>query len=111
MYDYLPKQVDKINFRGKYRQYDIDGNPYVYAIGDCVDHNGQLYVAVQNSQTKIPGTQEGKPFWNEFGAKFGFFIQEKPPQNADIGNRWYVPSTAIMYTYVREKTNRFWVEL
>lgn len=111
MNNYSSKQVDIINFKGKYRQYDVDGNPYNYVIGDCVDYNGQLYVAIQNSRTKIPGTQEGKSFWNEFGGKFGFFVQETAPQNADVGNRWYVPSTAIMYTFVREKSNKFWVEL
>jgi hypothetical protein len=105
-------KVDTLNFRGKYRQYDVDGKPYLYFIGDTVEHNSKIYVAVKPTATKVPGTQEGKSFWKETGGNFGFFIQEAPaPKNADIGDRWYVPSTAILYTYVKEESHRFWVEL
>jgi hypothetical protein len=37
---------DKVNFRGKYRQYDVDGNPYLYRIGDTVEYNGEKYTKV-----------------------------------------------------------------
>jgi hypothetical protein len=104
-------RVDTLNFRGKYRQYDVDGKPYLYFIGDTVEHNAQIYVAVRPTSTKVPGTQEGKTYWKETGGNFGFFIQETPPSNADIGDRWYVPSTAILYTYVKEESHKFWVEL
>jgi hypothetical protein len=50
-------------------------------------------------------------FWKETGGNFGFYIQETAPRTADIGDRWYIPSTAIMYTYVKEGNHAFWVEL
>jgi hypothetical protein len=104
-------QSDKLNFRGRFRQYDVDGNPYLYKIGDSVDFNGKKYVAVIPTSSKIPATQEGKPYWKELGGANGFFIQETLPTNANIGDRWYVPSTAILYTYVQEQSHKFWVEL
>ena len=103
-------QSDILNFRGRFRQYDVDGKPYLYRIGDSVDFNGKKYVAVIPTSSKIPGTQEGRPYWKELGTN-GFFIQETSPSNPNVGDRWYVPSTAIMYTYVREESNKFWVEL
>jgi hypothetical protein len=36
---------------------------------------------------------------------------ETPPTNVIKGDRWYKPSTGIMYTFVKEETNQFWVEL
>ena len=34
---------DKVNFRGKYRQYDVDGRPYLYRIDDTVEYNAEKY--------------------------------------------------------------------
>jgi hypothetical protein len=104
-------KVDTLNFRGKYRQYDVDGKPYLYFIGDTVEHNAKIYVSVRPTSSKVPGTQEGGVFWKETGGNFGFYIQETAPRTADIGDRWYIPSTAIMYTYVKEGNHAFWVEL
>lgn len=103
--------TDKLNFRGKFRQYDVDGKPYLYLIGDTVEHSGKKYVAVKTTSSKIPGTQEGSPYWKVTGGNFGFYIQEDTPAYAEIGDRWYVPSTAILYTLVKEESNKFWVEL
>lgn len=106
------ERTDKLNFRGKYRQYDVDGKRYLYFVGDVVEHKTQLYVCVRATESKVPGTQEGKDYWKETGGNLGFYIQETPaPKTAEIGDRWYVPSTAIMYTYVQEESNKFWVEL
>jgi hypothetical protein len=105
-------QTDKLNFRGKYRQYDVDGKPYLYRIGDSVELNGKIFVAVIPTSSKIPNTQEGSNYWKEVGGNYNFFIKEPPaPANSEIGDRWYVPSSAIMYTYVKEESNKFWVEL
>ena len=104
--------ADKLNFRGRFRQYDVDGKPYIYLIGDSVEFNGKVYVAVKPTSIKVPGTQEGNVYWKEAGGNYAFYIQEPPaPGLANIGDRWYVPSTAIMYTYVQEQSNKFWVEL
>lgn len=102
---------DKLNFRGKFRQYDADGNPYLYLIGDTVEFNAKNYVAVKPTSSKVPGTQEGNPFWKEIGGDYSFYIQETLPANTNIGDRWYVPSTSILYTRVIEEGNKFWVEL
>lgn len=106
------KQADKLNFRGKYRQYDVDGKQYLYFNGDVVEYKSQIYVCIISNTDKVPGTKEGDPYWQETGGDLGFYIQETPvPKTAEIGDRWYVPSTAIMYTYVQENNNKFWVEL
>ena len=103
---------DNINFRGKFRQYDVEGKPYLYLIGDAVEFGGKRYVAVKPTSTKVPGTQDGNIIWKEIAGNQGFYIQEPPPPvNVNNGDRWYVPSTAILYTYVQEESNRFWVEL
>jgi hypothetical protein len=102
---------DKINFRGKFRQYDADGNPYLYKIGDTVELNGKKFVAVKPTTSKIPGTQEGESHWKSIGGDSTFYISETPPPNPNVGDRWYVPSTAILYTFVKEESSQFWVEL
>jgi hypothetical protein len=104
-------RTDNLNFRGKYKQYDPDGNSYVYKIGDSVEYKGKLFAAVQVNTDKIPDTKEGSTFWKSLGGVEGFYISETPPTNAKIGDRWWRPSTSILYTYVLENTNRFWVEL
>jgi hypothetical protein len=101
---------DKLNFRGKFKQYDADGKLYLYLIGDAVDFNGKIYTAVRPTSNKVPGTLEGNNYWKEVGGDFNFFIQETPPQNAKPGDRWYVPSTSKLYTRIVEEGNRFWVE-
>lgn len=103
--------TDRINFRGRFRQYDVDGNPYLYKIGDSVEYNGKKYVAVIPTTLKIPGTQEGNPYWKSIGGDNVFYMSENAPITVNVGDRWYVPSTSILYTYIQEETNRFWVEL
>jgi hypothetical protein len=102
---------DKVNFRGKYRQYDADGNRYLYKIGDVVELNNRKYVAIKPNIFSIPGTIEGNESWRSLGSDDAFYISELPPANAAKGDRWYVPSTGILYTYVKEESNQFWVEL
>lgn len=104
-------KTDNLNFRGKYKQYDPDGNSYVYKIGDSVDYDGKLYVTLKAHVNKVPGTIEGSAYWASIGGEEGFYISETTPANAKVGDRWYVPSTGILYTYIRENSNRFWVEL
>ena len=40
--------ADNLNFRGKYKQFDADGKPYLYRIGDVVEHRGVKYVALKS---------------------------------------------------------------
>ena len=103
--------TDKVNFRGKFRQYDVDGKPYFYKIGDSVEYLGEKYVAIKPTSDKIPGTIEGSYVWKSLGGASTFFIQEEIPKNSEKGDRWYKPSTSILYTRVFENINKFWVEL
>ena len=104
-------KAESINFRGSYRQYDIDGHPYLYKIGDSVEYLSEKYVAVKPSTNKIPGTMEGSSFWKSLGGASSFYIQEDSPGNSEKGDRWYKPSEGILYTRVFENSNKFWVEL
>lgn len=103
--------TDNINFRGRYKQYDPDGKPYLYRIGDSVEYKGELFVATRPTSNKIPSTIEGDSYWKSLGNSEGFYISEFTPANPHIGHRWYVPSTGIMYTYIQEESNKIWVEL
>jgi hypothetical protein len=103
--------TDNINFRGKYKQYDPDGKPYLYRIGDSVEFKGQLFTAIKPNSIKLPGTIEGQNYWKSLGDSDGFYILESVPANSNIGDRWYVPSTGILYTRIQEESNKFWVEL
>ena len=108
------KVTDNINFRGRYKQYDVDGREFLYRIGDSVEYMGELFTTIKpTSSTKIPGTLQGNNYWRSLGSSEGFFISEyeETPANPDIGNRWYVPSSGILYTYIQEESNKFWVEL
>lgn len=102
---------DNLNYRGSFRQYDADGHPYLYKIGDVVEIKGKKYVATKPTSDKIPGTLEGNLIWKSLGGDTSFYIMETPPINPLKGDRWYKPSTAILYTFVKEETNQFWVEL
>ena len=77
----------------------------------AVEYNGKKYVAVLPTTLKVPGTQEGNPYWKSIGGDNVFYMSENAPINVNVGDRWYVPSTSILYTYIQEETNRFWVEL
>lgn len=101
---------DKVNFRGKFRQYDVDGNPYLYRIGDTVEYNGEKYVAIKPTSSKIPGTMEGNIYWRSLGGDSAYYIQERTPVNVNIGDRWYKPTDGAEYTFIKEDNNSFWVE-
>lgn len=105
------KVTDNLNFRGKFKQYDPDGKLYLYRIGDAVEFKGEVYVAIRPTSSSIPGTIDGQTYWKSLGSSDGFYILESIPANPDIGDRWYVPSTGILYTYIQEESNKFWVEL
>ena len=36
--------TDNINFKGKFKKYDPNGNLMKYSIGDTVEFNGNLYI-------------------------------------------------------------------
>ena len=103
--------ADKLNFRGKFRQYDADGKYYLYKIGDTVELNGKRFVAIKPTSSMVPGTQQGVNTWRSIGSDDNFYISETVPLNALIGDRWYIPSTETLYTYVQEENSKFWVEL
>jgi GDP-L-fucose synthase len=54
---------DNLNYRGPFRQYDADGHPYLYKIGDVVEIKGKRYVATKPTSSKIPGTIDGNVVW------------------------------------------------
>jgi hypothetical protein len=101
---------DNLNFRGKYKQYDPDGKPYLYKIGDSVEYVGKTYVSIKPNSFKIPNTPESRDVWKELSENQSFFISENVPDAASIGDRWYKPTDGIVYTLVEEVNNKFWVE-
>lgn len=104
--------TDNLNFRGKFRQYDVDGNPYLYKIGDVVDYKGKQYVAVKSTSSTIPSTANTDSVWKPFSVGVGsFYIQDSPPTTPVAGDRWYRPTTSVMYTSILQETDLIWVEL
>jgi hypothetical protein len=104
------ENTDNLNFRGKFRQYDVDGRSYLYRIGDSVTYNGKKYVATKATQNLIPGTLDGNTVWKELGSKDNFYYTDNVPTSPSVGDRWFRPSVGIMYTYVEENNNQFWIE-
>jgi len=104
---------DNLNFRGKYKQYDVNGNPYLYRIGDVVDHKGTQYVAVKNTtSTVVPGGALSETTWQKLGvAGGGFYIQDTPPTSPIAGDRWYRGDVSVLYTCIDQENNLIWVEL
>jgi len=100
---------DNLNFRGKYKQYDADGNPYLYRIGDVVEHRGTKYVAVKASSTTTPSPTGD--VWKPLTTGSQFFISITPPNGAVEGDRWYRSDVSVLYTRIRQENNYLWVEL
>jgi hypothetical protein len=101
--------TDNINFRGKYRQYDADGKPYLYRIGDVVEHKGTRYVAVKSSSTNTPTPTSD--VWKPLTSGSRFFIGIQPPTGVVEGDRWYRSDVSVMYTLIKQENNFIWVEL
>ena len=104
--------TDNLNFRGKFRQYDADGKPYLYRIGDVVDYKGKQYVAIKPTSSYIPSTPTGDSYWKGLATGGGsFYMQDAVPTTVVEGDRWYRPTTSIMYTAILQGTDLIWVEL
>ncbi len=101
---------DNLNFRGKYRQYDADGKPYLYRIGDVVEHKGNKYVAIKSTAASVPSTITTDT-WKPLAGSGSFVISLTPPTSAVEGDRWYRPDISVLFTYIRQENNFIWVEL
>jgi hypothetical protein len=101
--------TDTINFRGKYKQYDADGKPYLYRIGDVVEHKGTRYVAVKSNSTTTPTPTSD--VWKTLASGGKFFIGTQPPTGGVEGDRWYRSDVSVMYTLIKQENNFIWVEL
>lgn len=102
---------DNINFRGKFKLYDTNGSSYLYRIGDTVTHNGKKYVAIKPTQSLIPGTSNGNSAWEEISSSGQFYFQDQNPYSPAVGDRWFRPSSGVLYNYVEENGNKFWIEI
>ena len=105
--------TDNLNFRGKFRQYNVDGSPYLYRIGDVVEHKGNKYVAIKSTSSVIPAGVDSTATWQKLSAAAGggFYIQDDEPTAAVEGDRWYRPTPAILFTRIKQETDLIWVEL
>lgn len=104
--------ADKLNFRGKYKQYDADGKPYLYKIGDVVEYRNEKFVAIKATSFAVPGTTTSESTWQKLGAGGGgFYIQDLPPSGAIEGDRWYRSDVSVMFTLINQENNLIWVEL
>jgi len=103
---------DNLNFRGKFKEYDVDGKPYLYRIGDVVEYKGKKYIATKATSTTVPGTISAKETWQTISGPGGsFYIQDTPPIGAVEGDRWFRPTPSVMFTLIKQETNLIWVEL
>jgi hypothetical protein len=106
--------ADNLNFRGKFRQYDADGKPYLYRIGDVVEYKGAKYVALTSTSSIVPTTSTATATWKALGAGGGnFYIQDVLPSSgtATEGDRWYRPDVSVLYTLIKQENDMIWVEL
>jgi hypothetical protein len=105
--------ADTLSFRGRFKQYDADGKPYLYKIGDVVEYKSKKYIAVKATSSVIPGSANSESTWQKFvaAAGGGFYIQDDPPVGAIEGDRWFRPTPAVMFTLIKQETDFIWVEL
>ena len=103
-------KTDNINFRGKFKQYDANGSPFLYRIGDTVSFNGKKYVATKATEKLIPGTIAGSAAWDEISSATNFYFQDENPFSPSVGDRWFRPSNGVVYNFVEENGNKFWIE-
>ena len=104
--------ADNLNFRGKFRQYDADGKPYLYRIGDVVEYKGAKYVALTSTSSIVPTTSTATATWKALGAGGGnFYIQDVLPGSGTEGDRWYRPDVSVLYTLIKQENDMIWVEL
>lgn len=106
--------ADNFNFRGKFRQYDTNGTPYLYRIGDVVEYKGAQYVAISPTSTSVPNASSSEEIWRSLEAAAGgsFYIQDTPPdESITEGDRWYRPDISVMYTRIKQDLDLIWVEL
>jgi hypothetical protein len=104
--------IDNLNFRGKFRQYDADGKSYLYKIGDVVEHKGNKYVAIKSTSNIVPNTANADSTWQRLSAAGGsFYIQDDPPVGAVEGDRWFRPTPTVLFTLIKQETDMIWVEL
>lgn len=55
--------TDNINFKGRYRKYDPNGNLAKYYTGDTVEFNGNLYTATKDITSVPPSVKNSG--WEE----------------------------------------------
>lgn len=102
--------TDNINFRGKYRHFDPNGSEAKYIIGDTVEFNGLFYTATETISGVAPNVKNSG--WKHLSSNSNFFIEESPPAGITYkGDRWFKPSTGILYTRVKDDNGMHWVEL
>ena len=102
--------TDNINFKGKFKKYDPNGNLMKYSIGDTVEFNGNLYTATKPIIALPPTTVNAG--WELLSSTSSFSISDDPPTNSTSeGDRWYNSSTGILYTRIRDDSGYYWIQL
>lgn len=101
--------IDQINIRGEYQEYDDNGNPISYSIGDVVDFNEKTYIANVNNPDHPYIENSG---WYQIARGSIFFKDSSVPKFVRSGDKWFDTSTGIMYTMViQDNGYMHWVEL
>lgn len=102
--------TDSINFKGKFKKYDPNGRLMKYSIGDTVEFDGDLYTATEIIIDVSPVV--GDSGWKMLSSPSSFFVMDIPPSSITYnGDRWYVPSTGILYTRIRDENGKHWIEM
>jgi hypothetical protein len=102
--------TDNINFKGKYKKYDPNGKIIKYVIGDTVEYDGEFYTATQTIVSIPPPVVDSG--WKKLATDSNFYIDENPPSQLTYrGDRWFNPSTGILYTRIKDDNGMHWVEL
>lgn len=102
--------TDNLNFKGKFRKYDPNGNLMKYSIGDTIEFNGTLYTATKTIIDTPPSKINSG--WEVLSATNNFYASDTPPSELTYkGDRWFRPSNGVLYTRVKDDNGMHWVEL
>ncbi|HCT54549.1 MAG TPA: hypothetical protein DF712_19055 [Balneola sp.] len=98
---------DDISYRGEYSSTYPSGEPSRYYTNDAVLFEGKLFVATAAIVGESPDISSR---WIPWGNSRISFRDTEPP-DPKVGDKWLIPATGKLYTFIDDTDTKQWVEL
>lgn len=81
-----------------------------YGYGDLVEYNGNSFLALREGVLPTPSDVSND--WYKLNSRSTFYRTTVRPKFAEQGDKWFDPSSGILYTRVKQSNGiMFWIEL